>query len=74
MPKSEVNKVSFPVTVWIDPGTGRIEISRPTESGFRTSICENPGSAQGHPQLFRALMMALQGNCQGLAETPARYH
>lgn len=54
------NAVSFAVSVWYEPETRHIYLSRPTEDGFVTTISGDPNSARGHVHLFRRLAEALE--------------
>lgn len=46
--------------MWWDDDQGHIHLTAPGVHGFHTTVCENPDSKRGHPNLFMKLARALR--------------
>lgn len=46
--------------MWWDPEQGHIHLTAPGVHGFHTTVCPNPDSKRGHPNLFAKLARALR--------------
>lgn len=56
---SEAPKISFPVTVWYIPETGKIGIARRTDPVFEAEIGPSPECNSLKPSLYDSLLMVL---------------
>lgn len=51
--------VSFPVTVWYAPETGKIHVLRRTDPEHQTQISPDARAPDGHAELYSALLNLL---------------
>lgn len=63
--------VTFPVTIHYVPETGDIQVTRPTEPQFTTSITRDPQNQNGHKYLYYVLAGILK---EAGAPIPERAH
>jgi hypothetical protein len=54
------NSVYLNVGIWYDETQGHIHLTAQGVDGFHTTVCNEPASKRGHPNLFRKLAKCLE--------------